>query len=46
MSYILILTANNGKKAKLNFGNFLEAFKMKEAFMLMGQYKQAEILKI
>jgi hypothetical protein len=44
MTYLLILTANNGEKVKLNFDNFQDALTMKEAFMLMGQYSDAEIL--
>jgi len=46
MTHILILTANNGEKVKLTFYSFEYALMMKEAFMLMGQYKHAEIVKI
>lgn len=45
MKYILILTANNGETAKLFYDTFQEAQSMKTAFMLMGDYSNAEIVK-
>jgi hypothetical protein len=44
MKYILILTANNGEKARLSYDTLGEAQSMKTAFMLMGQYCNAEIV--
>lgn len=45
MKYVLILTANNGEQARLSYDTFQEAQSMKTAFMLMGQYRDAEIIK-
>ena len=46
MKYILILTANNGETARLTYDTLSEAQSMKTAFMLMGQYSNAEIVGI
>jgi hypothetical protein len=46
MKYLLILTANNGEKAKLSYDTHKEALSMRQAFMLMGQYSNAEIFRI
>jgi hypothetical protein len=46
MKYILILTANNGETARLTYDTMNEAQSMKTAFMLMGQYSNAEIVRI
>lgn len=41
--YILHLVCNAGEIVFLNFDTYQEAEKMREAFMLMGQYKEAFI---
>jgi len=46
MKYVLILTANNGETARLIYDTFQEAQSMKTAFMLMGDYSNAEIMRI
>ena len=46
MKYILILTANNGEIARLTYDTMREAQSMKTAFMLMGQYSNAEIVTV
>jgi hypothetical protein len=46
MKYILILTANNGEFARLTYDTLSEAQSMKTAFMLMGQYSDAKIVRI
>jgi hypothetical protein len=46
MKYLLILTANNGEKARLSYDTFQEAQSMKTAFMLMGQYSNAAIVAV
>jgi hypothetical protein len=46
MKYILILTANNGEIARLTYDTLGEAQSMKTAFMLMGQYSNAEIVAV
>jgi len=46
MKYVLILTANNGETARLSYDTLSEAQNMKNAFMLMGQYSNAEIVRI
>jgi hypothetical protein len=43
MNYVLILTANNDEQAQLIFETLREAETMREAFMLMGQYRDAKI---
>jgi hypothetical protein len=45
MKFVLILTANNGETARLIYDTLMEAQNMKTAFMLMGQYSNAEILE-
>lgn len=45
MNYVLILTANNGEKAQLVYETMAEALSMKTAFMLMGQYSNAEVFE-
>lgn len=45
MNYVLLMTANNGEKVKLICESMKEAQSMKQAFMLMGQYRDAEIVK-
>ena len=45
MNYILILTANNGEVARLEYETFIEAQNMKTAFMMMGQYSNARIVE-
>jgi hypothetical protein len=42
--YTLILTANNGETAILTFDTYAEAARMRESFMLMGDYREAVIL--
>jgi hypothetical protein len=44
MKYLLILTANNGEQAKLIYETINEALQMKNAFMVMGQYSDSEIV--
>jgi hypothetical protein len=46
MKYLLVLTANNGEKAKLSYDTYQEALSMRQAFMFMGQYLNAEIFRI
>lgn len=46
MKYILILTANSGETARLAYETFQEAKSMKSAFMLMGDYSNAEIVRV
>jgi hypothetical protein len=42
--YLLKLIANNGETATLEFNNYDEAVKMRESFMLMGQYSDAFVV--
>ena len=46
MKYILILTANNGETAELVYETFREAISMRQAFMSMGDYSNAEIVSV
>lgn len=46
MKYVLILTANNGETARLTYDTLQEAKNMLRAFMLMGDYSNAEILQV
>jgi hypothetical protein len=41
MIYILTLIANNGETATLQYETHTEAVSMRQAFMLMGQYRDA-----
>jgi hypothetical protein len=45
MKYVLILTANNGETARLTYETLNEAKAMLHAFMVMGDYSNAEIVK-
>jgi len=44
MTFTLKLIANNGETATLEFNTYAEAVKMRESFMLMGQYSDAFVV--
>lgn len=43
LSYILTLFANNGETATLNYDTRAEAVSMRQAFMNMGDYRDAVV---
>jgi hypothetical protein len=41
--YVLTLTANNGETATLTYDTMAQAVSMRQAFMLMGDYRDAVV---
>ena len=46
MKYLLIMIANNGETVKLTYETMKEALQMKNSFMMMGQYLDANVIAL